>query len=411
MSRILIVDDEPDMRLAVRNVLKLRGYEVSEAGDGPSALAMAKNSRPDLVLLDIRLPGMDGIEVLEGLKKIDGTLPVVMITGYGHIQSAVDVMKLGASEYLQKPFENAQLVETVKKFVQGGTPAPVRVVPPRREVPVKEKTPEHVIPLPLRQTAAHAPAVPAAVPRPSRRPAVVLALAGVLLFSAAMIYRQTKVAAAAYHRDYPGVAANISSMVWNAGKLVAGDWLTQTVYVYAAEGDGLRLEQTFPLEKTHISGLAVAGDTLYVADSWKKTVEARRLEPGLPLLKSFPMPGKVSALFYDGEYLWTCDSEGNAVLRLPDAELTPTVSFRLPEKPDQIFKTKKYLWTAVSSTGKLYRHNLDDTLSLDGVFTLKTSRPGNPLSAFAWRGPRLWLARDGLSVIYEAGAGELVEAK
>ena len=155
----------------------------------------------------------------------------------------------------------------------------------------------------------------------------------------------------------------------------------------------------------------MAGDTLYVADSWKKTVEARRLEPGLPLLKSFPMPGKVSALFYDGEYLWTCDSEGNAVLRLPDSELTPTVSFRLPEKPDQIFKTKKYLWTAVSSTGKLYRHNLDDTLSLDGVFTLKTARPGNPLSAFAWRGSRLWLARDGLSVIYEAGAGELMAAK
>ena len=127
MSRILIVDDEPDMRLAVRNVLKLRGYEVSEAGDGPSALEMARAERPDLVLLDLRLPGMDGIEVLAGLKKIDETVPVVMITGYGHIQSAVDVMKLGASEYLQKPFENAQLVATVKKFVHAVP------VPPKRQ--------------------------------------------------------------------------------------------------------------------------------------------------------------------------------------------------------------------------------------------------------------------------------------
>ena len=133
MSRILIVDDEPDMRLAVRNVLKLRGYEIAEAGDGPAALAIARENRPDLVLLDMRLPGMDGIEVLEGLKKIDDTVPVVMITGYGHIQSAVDVMKLGASEYLQKPFENAQLVETVKRFVQGPVRRPAPKPLPRPE--------------------------------------------------------------------------------------------------------------------------------------------------------------------------------------------------------------------------------------------------------------------------------------
>lgn len=411
MSRILIVDDEPDMRLAVRNVLKLRGYEISEAGDGPSALAMVRESRPDLVLLDIRLPGMDGIEVLDGLKKMDDTLPVVMITGYGHIQSAVDVMKLGASEYLQKPFENAQLVETVKKFVQGGTPAAVRVVPPVRPLPVME-TP----PAPERRpapAAVHPKPEPGPVPAPakargSRRAAAVLALAGLLLLSGAMVYRQSKVSAASYLREYPGVAANISAIVWTGGKLVAGDWLTQAVYVYSAGKDGLKLEETYPLEKTHISGLAVAGDVLYVADSWKKTIEVRRLGPGLTLLGSVPMPGKVSALFYDGEYLWTCDSEGNAVLRLTDPELTPTVTFKLPETPDQIFKTRKYLWTAVSSTGKLYRHNLDDSLSLDAVFTLKTSRPGNPLSAFAWRGSRLWLARDGLPSISEAGAGELI---
>ena len=117
----------------------------------------------------------------------------------------------------------------------------------------------------------------------------------------------------------------------------------------------------------------------------------------------------MSALFYDGEYLWTCDSEGNAVLRRPDSELTPSVSFKLPEKPDQIFKDKKYLWTAVSSTSKISRHLLDDSLTLDGEFTLKTVKPGSPLSAFAWRGGRLWLARDGLGIISEAGSAELVK--
>lgn len=395
MARILIVDDEPDMRLAVRNVLKLRGYEISEAGDGPAALALAKESRPDLVLLDMRLPGMDGMEVLSALKKIDGTVPVVMITGYGHIQSAVDVMKLGASEYLQKPFENAQLVETVKRFVPG--PSARRPLPQARveEPPLVEAVPE---------------AGPSAAGPAVRQKSLRALVWGVALLLAGLgVYRLASGGGASYYREYPGTAANVSALVWYDGKLLAGDWLAQSVYQYSLSRDGLELVQTFPLEKTHISGLAAVADTLYVADSWKKTIEARRLSPGLPLIRSYPAPGNISALFYDGEFLWTCDGDGNVVLRHPDPDLTPAASFKLPEKPDQIFKDRKYLWTLVSSTGKIYRHRLDDSLTLDGVYRLRTPRPGYPLSAFVWRGGRVWFARDGLGIIFEAGSGELVK--
>src|SRR3989338_8178514 len=190
MSRILIVDDEPDMRLAVRNVLKLRGYEISEAGDGPSALEMARESRPDPVLLDMRLPGLDGVEGLAGPKKIDDTVPVVMITGYGHIQSAVDVMKLGASEYLQKPFENAQLVETVKRFIQNPQAAASKrhSVPevPAAQDPVPDKAPARARAGalgggPPPPPAAPAPAPAAAAPPRRRGPAYAAAALALLL--------------------------------------------------------------------------------------------------------------------------------------------------------------------------------------------------------------------------------------
>ncbi len=395
MSRILIVDDEPDMRLAVRNVLRLRGYEVQEAGDGPAALELARASRPDLVLLDMRLPGMDGIEVLEALKKIDETVPVVMITGYGHIQSAVDVMKLGASEYLQKPFENAQLVETVKKFASS-------VPPPKRSyaVPLREQPrPEAVR---FDRTAAS----PAPVPAPRRRAFAVWALAALLAVTGAFALHRKSVRDS-YYREYPGAAANVSALLWRGDKLVAGDWLARAVYVYSAGQDGLKLEKTFQLEKTHIGGLAAAGDKLYVADSWRKVIEVRDIGAGLALLRTFPTPGKVSALFFDGEHLWVCDSEGNVTLRRPDDELTPAVSLRLPEKPDQLFRDGKYLWAGVSSSGLIYRHKLDKELTPAGVFSLRTLRAGYPLSAFAWKDGRIWLARDGLPVLTEAGPGEL----
>ncbi|HAT71562.1 MAG TPA: hypothetical protein DCS63_01950 [Elusimicrobia bacterium] len=386
MSRILIVDDEPDMRLAVRNVLASKGYDILEAGDGPSALEMARTGRPDLVLLDMLLPGMDGPGVLEGLKKIDGSLPVILITGYGQTRPAADVVRFGAGEYLQKPFENARLVETVRKFAPGRRPPPGE----RREPP--------------------APPPAAAYPResPRRRRFALAALGLAVLISGAALHRHMKSSREAYYREYPGAAANISAMMWRGDKLVAGDWLARAVYVYAREGDGLKLVETYQLEKTHISGLAAVGDTFYVADSWRKVIEARAVAPGLPLLKVFPMPGKVSALFYDGEYLWTCDGDGNAAMRRPGLELAPAVSFRLPEKPDQIFRDGNYLWTAVSSTGRLYRHILDDSLTLDGTFALRTPQAGYPLSAFAWKDGRLWLARDGLPVITEAGRAELI---
>ncbi len=402
MSRILIVDDEPDMRLAVRNVLKLRGYDVAEAGDGPSALEMVRAERPDLVLLDMRLPGMDGIEVLEGLKHIDESIPVVMITGYGHIQSAVDVMKLGASEYLQKPFENAQLVDTVRKFVQGAAPQKRSYAVPRREPVVAPA--DNVPPPPAPKPAA----VPARKVSAGRRP-LFAAAALLLLLAAGAFYLRGKAERDSYYREYPGAAPNISAMFWRGNELFAGDWLSSAVYVYSPGQQGLKLERTYQLDKTHISGLAAAGDTLYVADSWRKVIEARKLAPGLPLLRAYPMPGKVSALFYDGEYLWTCDGDGNVVLRRTDSELTPAASFKLPEKPDQLFRGRDYLWAAVSSSGLIYRHKLDDTLTLDGVYALKDMRAGYPLSAFVWRDGRIWLARDGLAVLTEAGPGELQE--
>ncbi|MBU2483329.1 MAG: response regulator [Proteobacteria bacterium] len=385
MPKILIVDDEPDMRLAVKNVLKLRGYEVAEAGDGPTALDTLARENIDLILLDIRLPGMDGIEVLEKARKIKSEVPVVMISGYGHIQSTVDVMKLGASEYLQKPFENVQLVHTVQKL----TEPKVIVPPPPREVP-----------------AGSVPG-PAHVFRGFSFRAVGLAL---VLLAAVFAYRFFSGIHSSYFRIYPAASSNISVLLWNDKELWAGDWLEQALYRYQPVKGALELKKKYALGNVHIGGFAVAGGNLYIADAWKKVIEKRKLDDALTLVKSFGFPGRIGSLSYDGEYLWSCDSEGTVLLHKLDSELTVAAHFRLPNRPDQIYKTKRELWSAVSSTGRLYKHNLDDKLSVAGAYALKLPLPRQPLSAFTWKGGRLWLAGDGTAEVYEAGRGLLVKA-
>jgi two-component system nitrogen regulation response regulator NtrX len=104
MSRIvLIVDDESSIRASLAGVLRDEGYEVLKAESGPAALASVAENEPDVVLLDIWMPGMDGIETLTRLKAVHPALPVVIMSGHGTIETAVRATKLGAYDFVEKP--------------------------------------------------------------------------------------------------------------------------------------------------------------------------------------------------------------------------------------------------------------------------------------------------------------------
>lgn len=115
METILIVDDDKDMQFTLTEILRDEGYEVIAVGDGEHALKEVTRKEPNLVLLDIMLPGMDGLKILEKMGKIDKDLTVIMLTAYGNTRGAVKAMKLGAFDYITKPFDNEELVITIKK--------------------------------------------------------------------------------------------------------------------------------------------------------------------------------------------------------------------------------------------------------------------------------------------------------
>jgi len=122
MATVLIVEDNPSLReILVKVLQKDKDLEVHNAGDGESALEMIKTFKYDVVISDIKMPFMDGIELLQRVKKYDNSIVMIMITAHGTVQSAVKAMKLGAHDYLTKPFSNEEFRMTIQRALKHRT--------------------------------------------------------------------------------------------------------------------------------------------------------------------------------------------------------------------------------------------------------------------------------------------------
>ena len=117
-KRILVVDDEESVRWALRKALERAGYRVDLAADGPAGLQAAEDQGVDLILLDVRLPGRDGLEVLREVRTRRPELPVIMMTAFGTLQVAVEAMRLGAYDYIGKPFDMDEVLLVVEKALE-----------------------------------------------------------------------------------------------------------------------------------------------------------------------------------------------------------------------------------------------------------------------------------------------------
>jgi len=132
-ARILIVDDEKDLCDILFRMLKKNGFRPIVANDGAKALEMIQLGMPEIVLLDVMMPGMDGMEVLRRSKKLNPRLPVMMFTAYGGIDGAVQAIKEGADDYLSKPVDHGELVDKLRRALGNRLGA-------RQEIAAPDKT-------------------------------------------------------------------------------------------------------------------------------------------------------------------------------------------------------------------------------------------------------------------------------
>ena len=112
---ILIVDDEPGVLEGLKDFLEDEGYEVHEALEANEGLEVFRSVRPDMVLTDLRMPGMTGIELIGEIRKLDRETPIVVVTGYGTLESAIDAIKLDVFDFITKPIDLDSLKGTLER--------------------------------------------------------------------------------------------------------------------------------------------------------------------------------------------------------------------------------------------------------------------------------------------------------
>jgi two-component system response regulator (stage 0 sporulation protein F) len=112
-KKVLIVDDQFGIRVLLQEVLLQEGYQVFQAANGPTALEIVKQESPDLILLDMKIPGMDGLEILRNLRKMGAESKVIMMTAYGELDLIQEAMEMGALAHFTKPFDIDELRQAV----------------------------------------------------------------------------------------------------------------------------------------------------------------------------------------------------------------------------------------------------------------------------------------------------------
>jgi DNA-binding NarL/FixJ family response regulator len=142
MQKILIVDDEDAFRVIVKEILIDEEFSAAESPNGLNAIEIFKINSFDAVLLDLRMPGMDGIETLQELKKIDPHIPIIILTAFGDIPTAVEAVKQGAYDFITKPPEFDKLITVIKRAVEMRRP---KMEAMKRKTPVLSNREKEVL--------------------------------------------------------------------------------------------------------------------------------------------------------------------------------------------------------------------------------------------------------------------------
>ena len=120
MAQVLIVDDDHQLRMSFERLLAAEGYDVRTASSGEAGIAAVREALPDVVVMDVRMPGISGLEAYAAMREIEPRLPVIIMTAFGTTDIAIEATKMGAYDYILKPFDIPEILKLIDKAVAAG---------------------------------------------------------------------------------------------------------------------------------------------------------------------------------------------------------------------------------------------------------------------------------------------------
>ncbi|MFH1825606.1 MAG: response regulator [Candidatus Firestonebacteria bacterium] len=393
MSTILVVDDEKDMRTSLTNILESDGHSVIDASNGKTALEKIEKEKPDVVLLDLCMPEMDGMQTLNKIKEIDSEIPVIMITGYGSTRTSVEIMKLGAVDYFSKPFDYEEVLNAIRKSVQ------IKELKKGSSLFEKQSAKE------LANNKSEEAKLQTHKTKINEKtkywfkfkmPILVFSLLFLTLIVAGIENKYYwKV------RTYEVPYSNVSALANDGRNLWVNDWVTNIIYKQSLDRN-LSVVQEYRFPDMHLTGIALDSNYLFSCDLEKKQIHKHRLDDALTIVSTYTISGtSPSGLFWDGKYLWSCDTDTDKIYKhiITDGKLVRVETYSSPGSDTiGLYHDSEYFWSADAGTNKVYKHELDKSLSV--VATYKIPRIEGAISAFTLSRGAVWVTVEETNKIY-----------
>lgn len=396
MVTILVMDDEPSLRNILATTLKNQGHTIFTAEDGRQAVELAKRNPPNLALLDIQVPDMDGLEVLNELKKINPDVRGIMLSGSADVEIAVSTIKQGAFDFLSKPFKIDEVISVVNKAITAkasSIPSAVRTstltqsahmstatpVAERRQMKARRKiTLNTAI---IKKAAIAASAVIAVI---------IIAVLGKNLFQKSVF------------TEYSIPYSNPTGMCWIKPNIWVSDWVTGNIYKHNID-DKLSIASVYKTGNVQPTGLAFDGEYLWTCNSIEQRIYKHSLDESLAIEAIYSNPdSNPIGLYFDGVNLWILDSNTAKIYKHKmDATLSVIGEFDSPAiNPCGMFRVGEYFYIGDYNSAKIYKVSVKD-FSVSEVYTIEHFTTMNyNLASITWDGKNIWASSDETGKIF-----------